>query len=107
MNKFVQKLLKKLSNTKPPGYTYKLGFARLNSVVDDEVRKAIMEDPAWGSKFPEIDCNGKEAFSLAVKVWPAYNTIAGVSVGMMIIVPEEKKKEDAVAVAEEVEVEIV
>ena len=35
-NKRVQLLLKKLSETPPPGYTYKLGFARLNSV--EEVR---------------------------------------------------------------------
>ena len=40
-NKRVQLLLKKLSETPPPGYTYKLGFARLNSV--EEVREGRWE----------------------------------------------------------------
>ena len=36
-----------------------------------------MEDTNWGDKLPKIDCGGKEMFSLAVKVWPNYNSIAG------------------------------
>ena len=45
----------------------------------DDIRKSVMEDTNWGDKLPKIDCGGKEMFSLAVKVWPNYNSIAGTS----------------------------
>ena len=87
------RLQKKLHQSIPEKYSYRLGFATMSSVDGDEIRSQIISDEKWtetsGERTPIhlLNANGKETFCVTCQIVALPSKINFTRVALMAIYP--------------------